>query len=236
MSKPLPVVLVTGATGHIGFRALAKLLEAGYRARVTSCSLASAEKLKDHPSIEAYADSAESFEVSDFLADGALDDAVRSVDYILHLASPLPDERHIDQFDLDAAYIEPAIQGTVGMLKAASKFPSVKGVVITASINILAPQEGKTTSGPNHLAKAPSTAEMQSNPWIAYQGSKVLAHEAAERYVANDKPGYDVVYILPEYVQPQRDRQDGPNAVRRPQLQPYHGAIRDGHEESELQS
>ena len=197
----MSLVLITGATGHIGFRTLAKLLDAGYKARVTSRSLASAARLKDLPSIKPYADSIEPFEIPDFLADGAFDEAVKDVEYILHLASPLPDDTHTGRFDLDGAYIEPAIQGTVGMLKAAAKSPTVKRVVITASINILAPKEGKSIVGPEDFAKAPSREQMQSNPWIAYQGSKVLGHEAAETYIAENKPDYDVVYILPAYVQ-----------------------------------
>lgn len=197
----MSLVLITGATGHIGFRTLAKALEAGYRARVTSRSLASAEKLKDLPSIKPYADAVEPHEIPDFLADGAFDEAVNGVEYVLHLASPLPDDTHVGQFDLDGAYIEPAIQGTVSMLKASSKSPTVKRVVITASINILAPKEGKTIVGPEDFAKAPSRADMQSNPWVAYQGSEVLGHEAAEKYTADHKPKYDVIYILPAYVQ-----------------------------------
>ena len=153
----------------LGFAPPRNFLEAGYRARVTSRSLASAEKLKDLPSIKPCADSVQPFEVSEFPAGRAFDEAVKGVEYILHLASPLPDDTHTGQFDLDGAYIEPAIQGTVGMLKAASKSPSVKRVVITASINILAPQEGKTGVGPNEFAKAPSREQMQSNRWIAYQ-------------------------------------------------------------------
>ena len=198
-------VLITGATGHIGFRTLVTLLEAGYRARVTSRSLASAERLKTLPSIKPYADLVETVEIPDLLADGAFDEAVQGVDYILHLASPLPDDKHTGQFDLDGAYIKPAIQGTVGMLESASKSPSVKRVVITASIAVLAPQNGKTTVGPDDVAEAPSRDLMQTNPWIAYSGSKVLAHQAAVKYVADTKPHYDVIHILPGYVQGRND-------------------------------
>ena len=198
MSKPL--VLITGATGHIGFRTLAQLLEAGYRARVTSRSLASADRLKALPSIKPYLDSVETVEVPDVLKEGAFDEVVKGVDYVLHLASPLPDAS-LSNFDLDSTYIGPAIQGTVGMLKSASKATSVKRVVITASIGVLAPQEGKPTVGPNDIGAVPSRELMQSNAWVAYKGSKILAHEAAVKYTTDNSPHFEVLHILPGYVQ-----------------------------------
>lgn len=198
MSKPL--VLITGATGHIGFRTLAKVLEAGYRARVSSRKLSSAEHLKELPSIKPYADLLEPVEVPDFLAKGAFDKAVQGVDYILHLASPLPDSSK-PAFDLDDDYIQPAIQGTVGILESASKSPTVKRVVITSTIAVIALHDRKMTIGPNDAKPVPSRAEMSSNPWLAYAGSKILAQDAADKYIADNKPAYDTLFVLPGYVQ-----------------------------------
>lgn len=64
MSKPL--VLITGATGHIGFRTLVFALQAGYRARISSRKLAQAQALKRAESIKPYLDSIEFVEVPDF--------------------------------------------------------------------------------------------------------------------------------------------------------------------------
>ena len=90
-SLEAPLVLITGATGHIGFRTLAVALEAGYRARVSSRSLQMAEKLRSLPSIKPHADKVEFVEIPDFLAPGAFDNAVQGVSYIIHVASPIPD-------------------------------------------------------------------------------------------------------------------------------------------------
>src|SRR5271154_1668138 len=88
-SKPL--VLITGATGHIGFATLLALLKTdSYRARISSRKLSSAQSLGSHPLLVPYTDLLEFVEVSDFLAPGAFDSATQGVDYILHLASPLP--------------------------------------------------------------------------------------------------------------------------------------------------
>lgn len=77
MSKPL--VLTTGATGHIGFRTLVFALQADCRARISSHKLAQAEVLKNAESLKSYLDSIEFVEVPDMLAEGAFDVAVSSV-------------------------------------------------------------------------------------------------------------------------------------------------------------
>lgn len=204
MSKPL--VLVTGATGHIGFGVLALLLKSGYRARVASRRLASVQKLKELPSIKPYASSVSFIEVSDFLAEHAFDEAVKDVDYIIHLASPIPDPAHAEkEFDVRKDYIEPAVQGNLGLLKAAATSPSVKRIVITSSVAILnrSPEGNATKVGPDDLAPLLdiSAYENSRDPRIAYAESKKQANAALEEFIAQRKPHYDIVHILPGYVQ-----------------------------------
>jgi nucleoside-diphosphate-sugar epimerase len=85
-----------------------------------------------------------------------LDKATQDVEHVLRLASPPPDDKAYPGpgFDIDASYITLAIQGIVGMLKAASQSASVKRVVITASVAILGTQEGKDTVGADDLRPA----------------------------------------------------------------------------------
>jgi len=200
MTKPL--VFITGATGHIGFVTLALVLKKGYRVRVASRNLATAEKLKDLPSVKPYADSISFVEVPDFLAENAFDVALRDVDYVLHIASPLPDDTLTGtDFDVQKTYIDPAVQGNVGLLKAANKSPSVKRVVITSSVVILQAKPGATTVGPDDLAPVPKVEEIPQNPWAAYPASKVLANAAAVDFVSKENPHFDVVHVLPAYVQ-----------------------------------
>lgn len=200
MSRPL--VFVTGATGHIGFVTLTHILKKGYRARVSSRKLASAQKLKDLPSIKPFADSVSFVEIPDVLATGAFDNALKDVDYVLHIASPLPDDSQIGQdFDLEKEYVDPAIQGNLEMLRAAQKSPSVKRVVITSSVAILAKREGASSVGPDDVAPVPKVEEIPKHPWAAYAASKILAHAAAEDFIENEKLHFDLVHILPTYVQ-----------------------------------
>ena len=197
MSKP--VVLITGATGHIGFRTLVFTLQAGYRARVSSRKLAQAEALKNAESIKPYIDSLEFVEVPDFLTEGAFDEAVSGVDYILHLASPIP----IPEFaeDVKKHMLDPAVRGTVGMLQSAAKSRSVKRVVITSSVVVLAPKPGTDVAGPEDLAPVPDPDNVPANEWVAYRASKILAYHAAEEFMASQQPSFDLINIMPSFVQ-----------------------------------
>ena len=199
MSKPL--VLITGATGHIGFRTLVFLLQAGYRARVSSRKLAQAESLKRTESIKPYLDSLEFIEVPDILATGAFDKAVERVDYVLHLASPIPKPDLVG--DIKTNFIDPAVKGTVGMLESAAKSKSVRRVVITSSVVVLAAKDDSSIPGPGDLSPVPDEAAIDviTHPMFAYRASKRLAYDAAEKFMRESKPAFDLVNILPSYVQ-----------------------------------
>jgi nucleoside-diphosphate-sugar epimerase len=72
--------------------------------------------------------------VEDITTPGAFDEAVKGVTGIMHSASPLSgNDPSIDP----KALIEPAVNGTVGILKSAQKAPSVERVVITSSVTAL---------------------------------------------------------------------------------------------------
>ncbi len=87
MSKEL--VLVTGATGHLGFRTLVFTLQHGFKARVALRKLEQAEKLKATASLKPYLNDIEFVHVPDITADGAYDEAIKGVDYVIHVASPI---------------------------------------------------------------------------------------------------------------------------------------------------
>lgn len=199
-----PLVLITGATGHIGFATLALLLKKGYRTRVTSRKLAGAEKLKDLPSLEPYTDQISFVEVPDFMVEGAFDEAVRSVDYIQHIASPIPDGANSGEIsDSLSEFINPAVNGNLAILKAAAKAPSVKRIVITSSTEILDPKEGASTMGPDDVPGPVPLDEVKgtTNPHFAYRQSKRHSALAVETFMKEQKQHFDVVNILPSFVQ-----------------------------------
>jgi nucleoside-diphosphate-sugar epimerase len=80
-----------------------------------------------------------SFEVvPDITAPNAFDGKLNGVDYIFHLASPMPGKGE----DFKKDYVEPAVKGTESILKAANAAPRVKRVTVMASILSLMPMGG----------------------------------------------------------------------------------------------
>ena len=82
-------ILITGATGHLGFRTLVFALEAGYRTRIAVRKLEKADKIKKARSVRNFMERMEFVEVPDITAPGAYEEAIKGVDLVIHIASPL---------------------------------------------------------------------------------------------------------------------------------------------------
>ncbi len=145
MSKEL--VLVTGTTGHLGFRTLVFTLQAGFKARVTLRKLEQAEKLKSTASLEPFKDDMEFVHVPDITAEGAYDEVIKGVDYVIHVASPIYDGIAADERDFKRLMYDPAEKGALGVLAAAAKEPKVKRVVVTSSCVVVEAKDGKERAG-----------------------------------------------------------------------------------------
>ncbi len=122
MSSPL--VFVTGATGFIGAQVTAAALRAQYRVRLSVRRESQIDSLKQV--FNEHADKLDFVVVPDYTVSGAFDAALKDVEFVIHIASPLA----IPGQDL----LTPAVKGTTSVLEAASRTPSVKKVVITASV------------------------------------------------------------------------------------------------------
>jgi nucleoside-diphosphate-sugar epimerase len=122
----------------LGFRVLLEALEQGYRVRAALRNREGFEKIKSSSFVAPYQAQLESVIVLDIAADGAYDEAVKGVNCILHIASPTPRPTMTD-FEKDI--MAPAVRGTVGLLESAMKSPTVRRVVITASIGAIVPGE-----------------------------------------------------------------------------------------------
>lgn len=126
-----PKVLLTGSTGFIGAAVLRELFDKDYTVRAAIRSESKSEYIKaKHP--EAVANGQLSFIiVPDITAPGAFDEAVKGVDYVLHVASPFVMNVEDNEKDL----LIPAREGTLGVLRSiqTNAKDTVKQVVITAS-------------------------------------------------------------------------------------------------------
>ncbi|KAL9136692.1 MAG: hypothetical protein Q9175_002091 [Cornicularia normoerica] len=196
------LILVTGATGHLGYRTVVLALEAGYSVRAAVRSEAKAETILTAPSIKALASGSklDFIYVPDIVADGAYDNAVKGVKAILHIASPLP----IPTEDFERDIIAPAIKGTTNILKAAAKEPSVKRIVITSSGVAVIPWAEGMIGQTNRVYTADGDIPDPSGPYEqgfeAYAAGKTKALRATKDFVRTEKPTFDVINVMPGYI------------------------------------
>jgi len=105
-------------------------LEAGYRIRVVVRNKEGFERIKLLGLVARYIDRFEYFLMPDITIVGAFDKAVRGVEFIIYVASPLA-LPYLTDFENDL--VKPAILGTTRILKSAHKTTSIKKIVITSS-------------------------------------------------------------------------------------------------------
>lgn len=200
-------IAVTGATGFIGFSILLRLLKSGYNVRIVVRSEAKAEGLRSHPVLKALQkeSSISYYIVPDLSIIGALDEATKGADYVIHTASPLPfglcePENQYDEIVL------PAINCTLSALESAKRSGTVKRVVVTSSCGAYITPE--ILLGPE-LPEPVTLSEKDRNPeydppyphvLAAYVASKTAALRRSEAWMKEQKPAFDMVCLAPTYV------------------------------------
>uniref|UniRef100_A0A915CL31 3-beta hydroxysteroid dehydrogenase/isomerase domain-containing protein n=1 Tax=Ditylenchus dipsaci TaxID=166011 RepID=A0A915CL31_9BILA len=121
-------VLVTGASGYVALHCVKQLLDAGYFVRGTVRSLKNAAKVDPLRKMEGADERLELVEADLVENVKQWPNVIQGCEYVLHVASPWP-------IIADESTIKVAVDGTLNVLKAASKChsPSVKKIVLTSS-------------------------------------------------------------------------------------------------------
>lgn len=199
------LVLITGANGHIGFRTVVEALKQGYSVRAAVRNQEKANTVLAAPSIKAIKPGSRLtfMFVPDLVKDGAYDEAVKGVGYIIHLASPLISGL-TEEADFESKLIEPAVKGTTNILYSAVKQPSIKRIVITSSCvailswhDLFEAETGKTF---DEKSRTPDAHGPFGLEFAAYSASKVRALNATERFLDQHKPHFSIVHIHPSFV------------------------------------
>jgi nucleoside-diphosphate-sugar epimerase len=183
-------------------------LNAGYHVRAAIRSEYKKNEILSAPSIKALnlTDELTFIIVPDLMVDGAYDEAVKGVNYIIHIASPIILKGAIKPEDYETTLVEPAVAGTVNILKAAINSPGIKRVVITSSVVAIAPGEyffeKDSPDGLviDHESRLPSPSGPYPSEFHAYNASKIAALNATTAFVRDRKPTFDVVNIHPSFV------------------------------------
>ncbi|KAK3075612.1 hypothetical protein LTR53_000950 [Teratosphaeriaceae sp. CCFEE 6253] len=106
--------------------------------------------------------------------------------------------------DWQSEFYDPSVKGTISVLSAALKAPGIKRIVLTGSVVALEPREGSVVAGPSDVRALPPPEVLASftDPRPAYVMSKTMSHIAVDDW-ARDHPQahFDIVRVLPGYIQ-----------------------------------
>ena len=186
-------VLVTGITGFIGSHIAIKLLNAGYAVKGTMRNLERKDSilkiLKENSPVS---DKLE-FVKGELTVPDDWDKAVRGMDYVMHVASPLPFDLKKDANDL----IIPAKEGTLNVLKAANKH-KVKRVVLTSSIAAIG--HGHKEKKRIYTEEDWTYLKEEEKDLPPYVLSKTIAESEAWKYINQPDVNTELVAINPGYV------------------------------------
>ncbi|KAK0610152.1 hypothetical protein B0T17DRAFT_512452 [Bombardia bombarda] len=207
MVSPKDLVLITGATGHVGSCTLLHVLRAGYHVRAAVRSEAKAGAVLARPEIQSLklGSRLTFIIVPDITLPGAYDDAVEDVTHIIHIASPLATADSVPLNQHEAYFIQPAVRGTINLLEAANLGGTVRRVVITSSFSALIPLAQLNGTTPCRRAISPNdripfTHGPYDSEFAAYAASKVAALQEAEAWLERERPAFDVVHLHPGFV------------------------------------
>ena len=181
----LPKILVSGATGFIAGHVIEQLLAKGHAVVGTVRDPGDEARVRH---LRAMPGAAERLTLvaADLNAADPFKDCI-DVDAVLHMASPYVINVKDPQRDL----VDPAVNGTLAMLRAAATQPRVKRVVLTSSMAAITdePDDRVLTE-----ADWNNKSSLVRNP---YYYSKTLAEKAAWDFMKDAKRSFDLVAINP---------------------------------------
>jgi nucleoside-diphosphate-sugar epimerase len=205
MAKDL--VLLTGATGYLGYLTLIELVKAGYQVRAAVRSQSKVAKVEAAPSFKALNPSVEWVIVPDMTAGGAYDEAVKGAKYVVHVASPIPTlgDEPIPVDKLEQYFLKTAPRGEITMLESAERSGTVKRIVVTSSVVAIMPFEYylgtadySVEFGPD--SRIPDVVGPFDFEFQAYSAGKAAALNASESWVEAHKPDFDVISVMPGWI------------------------------------
>ncbi|KAL3695420.1 hypothetical protein R1sor_009496 [Riccia sorocarpa] len=189
-------VVVTGANGFIAAWIVKQLLERGYNVRGTVRNPNDDKKLSHLLDLPGAKERLVLYK-AELLVEGDFDEAIAGADYVIHTATGADFYNRTDPY---GALIDPAVKGTLNVLRSAAKAKTVKRVVQTSSVVAVFYSD-------RFISRTDS--DVVDETWwgdpdyclkneLYYHAGKNLAERAANEF-AKDAP-FDLVSILPATV------------------------------------
>ncbi|XVE90422.1 hypothetical protein DITRI_Ditri20bG0076600 [Diplodiscus trichospermus] len=195
MSEEEKVVCVTGASGFIASWLVKLLLQHGYTVKATVRDPNDPKKTEHLLALDGAKERLHLFK-AELLDGGAFDSLVDGCVGVFHTACPCIFAVKVK--DPQAVLIDPAVKGTLNVLKSCAKVPSIKRVIITSSLAAVM-FTGKSLADNVIVDETwfsdPVICE-ESELW--YILSKTLAEKAAWKFA--EENGIDMVTINPGMV------------------------------------
>ncbi|XP_068342757.1 cinnamoyl-CoA reductase CAD2-like [Pyrus communis] len=192
-TRATKVVSVTGASGYIASWLVKLLLQRGYTVKASVRDPNDKKKTAHLLALDGAKERLQLFK-ADLLEEGSFDSLVEGCEGVFHTASPF----YHNVSDPQAELIDPALKGTLNVLRSCAKVPSIKRVVITSSMAAVA-FNGKPLA-PDVVVDESWFSDVavceKSKLW--YMISKTLAEEAAWKFAKEN--GIDIVTINPGLV------------------------------------
>jgi dihydroflavonol-4-reductase len=189
-------VCVTGANGFLASHLIKQLLEKGYTVHGTVRSVQNKKNnfLFELPNAK---ENLKLFE-ADLVTEGTFDEAVKGCAEVYHTATPVT----LVKFDDPVKeLVEPAVNGTLNVLKSCAKNSTIRRVVITSS--------GASIYDPS-MANESRLKPLTENDWnnvstissLPYYYSKAKAEQAAWNFIDQHKNdiSFDLVTIIPPVI------------------------------------
>ncbi|CAJ2650444.1 unnamed protein product [Trifolium pratense] len=137
---------------------------------------------------------------ADLQEEGSFDDAVKGCVGVFHVAASMQfnvsDKENTEAF-VQAKIIDPAIKGTINLLKSCLKSNSVKRIVFTSSISTITAKDNNGKWKPIVDESCQTQTEIlwntQPSGWV-YALSKLLTEEAAFKFAQEN--GIDLVSVI----------------------------------------
>ncbi|PKA51097.1 Tetraketide alpha-pyrone reductase 1 [Apostasia shenzhenica] len=185
-------VCVTGASGFLASRLIKRLLESGYHVTGTVRDPENYMKTAHLWKLEGAKDRLQLLR-ADLLEEGSFDIAVQGCEGVFHTASPVIGPK----FDSKAEILDPAIQGTLNVLRSCKKSPTLRRVVLTSSSSAARIRDD-IDHGTQLDESSWSSLELCERLQLWYPLAKILAEKAAWEFAKEND--IDLVTVLPSFI------------------------------------